>query len=141
MAYCRKRLGCSFNVAFKLIGGIIMDILKEQTPIAKKEHVCNWCGGKIAKGEKYYRQTVIFDGSIYDWISHLDCYGLVDLLNMYDYDDGNGIDEECFRQCIDEYIDTHHYDKEVDDIDKEWDNIPMHEKVKKIVEELKGEQP
>ena len=118
-----------------------MDILKEQTPIARKEHVCNWCGGKIAKGEKYHRQTVLFDGSIYDWISHLDCYELTGLINMWDYDYGDGINEEDFRQCIDEYIYTHHYDKEVDDIDKEWDNIPMHEKVKKIIEELKGEKP
>ena len=117
-----------------------MDILKEQTPIAKKEHVCNWCGGKIAKGEKYSRSTILFDDSIYDWISHLDCYELTGLLNMDDYDYGDGINEEDFRQCIDEYIYTYHYDKEMDDIDKEWDNIPMHEKVKKIIEELRKEK-
>lgn len=118
-----------------------MDILKEQTPIARKEHVCFWCGGKIAKGEKYRRSTILFDGRIYDWKSHLDCDELTGLLDMYDYDDGDGIDEVTFEECVNEYIYTHHYDKEVDDIDKEWYDIPMHEKVKKIIEELKEKQP
>ena len=114
-----------------------MGIIKEQFPIAIKEHVCKWCGGKIAKGEKYRRSTIIFDGSIYDWISHLDCYELTGLLNMYDYDDGDGINAEHFYLCVDEYIDTHHSNGE---IDKEWDNIPMHDKVKKIIKELKEKQ-
>lgn len=117
-----------------------MDILKEHTPIAKKEHVCNWCGGKIAKGEKYRRDTILFDGRIYDWISHLDCYELTGLLNMCDYDDGYGIDEETFRECVDEYIYTHHYDNDLDDIEKEWDNLSIHEKVKRIIEELRKEK-
>lgn len=31
--------------------------LKFNHPIARKEHVCNWCGGVIPVGEKYERQV------------------------------------------------------------------------------------
>ena len=114
--------------------------LKNANPIAKKEHICNWCDGKIAKGEKYNRQTILFDGSIYDWKSHLDCLKLTGLLDMFDYDDGEGINDETFRECVDEYIYTHHYDNNLDDIEQEWDNLSTYEKVKKIIEELKKEE-
>ena len=114
--------------------------LRNANPVAKKEHVCNWCGSKIVKGEKYNRQTILFDGRIYDWVSHLDCLELTGLLNMFDYDDGNGINDETFRECVDEYIYTHHYDTDLDDIEKEWDNLSIHEKVKKIIEDLKRDK-
>ena len=71
-----------------------MNTLKETRPVANKEHTCNWCGGKIVKGEKYNRQTILFDGRIYDWVSHLDCLELTGLLDMFDYDYGDGINDE-----------------------------------------------
>lgn len=117
-----------------------MKELRNATPVAKKEHVCNWCGSNIIKGEKYNRQTILFDGRIYDWVSHLDCLELTGLLNMFDYDYGDGINDETFRECVDEYIYTHHYDTDSDDIEKEWDNLSIHEKVKKIIEELRRDK-
>ena len=59
---------------------------------------------------------------------------------MFDYDYGDGINDETFRECVDEYIYTHHYDNDLDDIEKEWDNLSIHEKVKKIIEELKRDK-
>ena len=117
-----------------------MKELRSTNPVAKKEHVCNWCGGKIVKGEKYNRQTILFDGRIYDWVSHLDCLELTGLLDMFDYDYGEGINDDTFRECVDEYIYAHHYDKGADDIEEEWDNISMYEKVKKIVNELRQDK-
>ena len=95
-----------------------MNTLKETRPVANKEHVCNWCGSKIVKGEKYNRQTILFDGSIYDWVSHVDCLELTGLLNMFDYDYGDGINEDIFKECVEEYIYEHHYDNDLDDIEK-----------------------
>ena len=115
---------------------MIMKTLKETMPVANKEHTCNWCGGKIVKGEKYNRQTILFDGRIYDWVSHLDGLELTCLLNMYDYDCGEGISEDTFQECVDEYIYAHHYDKGADEIEKEWQNLSLYGKVVKIVKEI-----
>lgn len=113
-----------------------MQELKETTPVARKKHVCNWCGGKIVKGEKYNRQTCIFDGFIYDWVSHLDCLELTGLLNMFDYDDGDGIDEERFKQCVQDYINENHYNDDTDQFDEGWDGLSVYDAVLKIKEEL-----
>lgn len=113
-----------------------MNTLKETRPVANKEHTCNWCGGKIVKGEKYNRQTNLFDGRIYDWVSHLDCLELTGLLNMFDYDYGDGINEDIFKECVEEYIYEHHYNKDKEDIEKEWQNLSLYDKVVKIVKEI-----
>lgn len=45
-------------------------ILKETYPTAKKEHICEFCGYKIQPGQKYVRQTNVYDGVVYD-LSHI----------------------------------------------------------------------
>ena len=110
--------------------------LKTTTPVARKEHICNWCGGKIAKGEKYNRQTILFDGRIYDWVSHLDCLGLTGLLNMFDYDDGEGIDESTFQECVQDYINEHHYNHDTEQFDEGWGGLSVYNAVLKVKEEL-----
>lgn len=50
-----------------------MEILRNVQPTARKEHKCEYCGGIIHVGEKYDRQTNVFDGRIYDWICHIEC--------------------------------------------------------------------
>ena len=47
-----------------------METLRNVQPTARKEHKCEYCGGIIHVGEKYDRQTNVFDGHIYDWICH-----------------------------------------------------------------------
>ena len=69
----------------------MLTMLKESHPIAKKEHICEFCGGKINKGQKYCRQTNIYDGYIYDWIEHEECYQIASELDMSgecDFDEG-----------------------------------------------------
>lgn len=113
-----------------------MTELKTTTPFARKEHVCNWCGGKIFKGEKYDRQTILFDGRIYDWVSHLDCLELTGLLNMFDYDYGEGINEDTFQECVRDYINEHHYNYDTDQFDEGWEGLSVYDAVLKIKEEL-----
>lgn len=45
-----------------------MKVLRDKTPIARKEHRCEFCGEVIHVGEKYNRQTNVYDGCIYDWV-------------------------------------------------------------------------
>ena len=113
-----------------------MENLRTKTLVARKEHICNWCGGKIVKGEKYNRQTCIFDGYIYDWVSHLDCLELTGLLDMFDYDDGEGITEYTFQECVRDYIDEHHYNYDTEQFDEGWDGLSVYDAVLKIKEEL-----
>ena len=113
-----------------------MEALKTTTPVARKKHVCNWCGGKIVEGEKYNKQATLFDGRIYDWVSHLDCLVLADLLNMFDYDDGDGIDEKIFEGRVRDYINENHYNDDTAQFDEGWDGLSVHDAVIKIKEEL-----
>ena len=46
-----------------------MKVLRDKTPVARKEHRCNFCGGVISVGEKYNRQTNVYDGRVDDWVS------------------------------------------------------------------------
>ena len=116
----------------------MLTTLKESHPIARKEHICEFCGCKINKGQKYYRQTNIYDGCIYDWKGHEECSQIASELDMYgecDYDEG--LTPECFRDILDEYIYQEHYDDITDDIAEEWQNLTRYEEVCKILEELK----
>ncbi len=108
--------------------------LRHEHPIARKEHTCMWCGGKIAVGEKYCRQTLLYDGYLYEWKNHEVCSELAGSLDMF-YECGDeGLDEEYFKECIDNYIWEHHQN-ENDEIDEGWDLPTYYEKVLKILEE------
>lgn len=61
-----------------------MEVLREQRPVAKKVHYCGFCGEKILPGQKYIRQTNVYDGCIGDFKSHIDCMELSHALSMYD---------------------------------------------------------
>ena len=116
----------------------MLTTLKDSHPIARKEHICEFCGGKINKGQKYYRQTNIYDGCIYEWIEHEECHQIASALDMYgkcDFDEG--LSPERFRDILDEYIYQEHYDDITDDIAEDWKNLTKYEEVCKILEELK----
>ena len=44
-------------------------ILRETYPTANKEHGCEFCCEKITIGQKYVRQTNVYDGVVYDFIT------------------------------------------------------------------------
>lgn len=112
-------------------------------PTARKEHRCMWCCGTIKVGEKYERQTLKYDNQIYDWVSHLECKELTSVLNMYDWDNGNGITEDIFQEYIQEYLYNHHYNKETDTYDDDYDldQKSYHDIVLKILQEKNSVTP
>lgn len=117
-----------------------MEILKELMPVARKEHKCMFCHGTITKGQKYLRQTNVFDGEIGDWICHQECDTLARVLGMYDDCGPDGcINDEDFECSVEQYISDEHYDRDTQDIEADWQGLTRYEKVKKILNELEIE--
>lgn len=53
------------------------DLLHSKTVTARKPHQCSTCQiTAIQAGEKYTRDTLIYDGDIYDWVQCELCAGL-----------------------------------------------------------------
>ena len=111
--------------------------IKDSHPIARKEHICELCGCKINKGQKYYRQTNVYDGRIYDWIEHEECLEIASELDMYDECDDEGLSSEVFEEILDNYIHREHYDDITDDIAEDWQGLTRYEEVCIILQELK----
>ena len=84
-----------------------IELMKRETPKARKEHKCSFCYGTIPKGEVYDKSTILLDGYFYEWKSHNLCYEIYSFLDMYDLDDGDGVDSDTFMQAINDY----HYEE------------------------------
>ena len=105
--------------------------IKDSHPIAKKEHICELCGCTINKGQKYYRQTNVYDGRIYDWVEHEECREIASELDMFgecDYDEG--LSSDLFKEILNDYIYQEH-------IAEDWQGLTRYEEVCKILEEVK----
>ena len=74
-----------------------MGTLNECISTARKDHRCEYCGGIIHKGEKYMRQTNVFDGDIYTFKCHDLCHTLASFLCE---DDGDGIMVEYWQDIV-----------------------------------------
>ena len=48
-------------------------LLREAHPTARKAHHCSLCTGPIRPGETYSRQTLVYDGQVYDWLECSAC--------------------------------------------------------------------
>ena len=110
--------------------------LKFNHPIARKEHVCTWCGGKIKVGEKYDRQTLMYDDYLYEWKNHKICLKLANALDMFKDCDDCGLDEQSFRDNIEQYLYDNHTDAE-GNVLEEWDLPTTYEKVLKLADEFR----
>lgn len=117
----------------------MLTVLRETYPTARKEHVCEFCGEKIAIGQKYVRQTTIYDGTIYDFVTHRECEEVAHKLRMYDDCDDEGLDGESFRENLKEYVYANHYDEHTDDVYTSW-QVNYYDMAKKILKELKMEK-
>ncbi len=118
----------------------MIENISNSHPVARKDHICDLCGCIIPKGEKYRRQTNVYDGRIYNFACHFDCDEVASRLNFYgecDYDEG--LTSEYFLEAIDQYIFDNHYDNEKDDIAKDWQGLSYIEASRKILNELKQE--
>lgn len=49
------------------------DLIRHTTPTARTTHRCMLCTGPIDVGETYTRDTLVFDGRVYDWIECQQC--------------------------------------------------------------------
>jgi len=66
---------------------------------AIKEHRCDFCGGRIPKGDTYTKSTHKGDGDIYDWKTHKHCADIATRLKMYD-DCDEGLTADGFQESI-----------------------------------------
>jgi len=100
---------------------------------ARKDHVCNYCGGIIKKGEKHTYGVFKFD-YIYQWRNHFKCGELVSTLKMEgDY----GITEEIFYEDIcDKFKEIWRGKDESYVKSKEFKSIPFLEKVEFVYEHV-----
>lgn len=48
-------------------------LLRRSTPTARKTHYCSLCTGPVMSGQTYTRETVVYDGHIYDWLTCTPC--------------------------------------------------------------------
>lgn len=70
--------------------------LEHKTRLARKEYTCDYCGGKIDKGERYDYYKGVNDGEIFVWRSHLSCQSVAD--SIWDYCDlDEGMSEDDFQ--------------------------------------------
>ncbi len=106
----------------------MIKVLRNKTTIARKEHRCEFCGEVIHVGEKYYRQTNVYDGCIYDWVCHCDCLQLACELDMFD-DCDEGIDGDGFINSLNQYVHDNHYDDKILALSR-------YELVKKVLDEF-----
>jgi hypothetical protein len=72
--------------------------LESKDKVARKQHICDYCGEIIEKGEEYHYYKGVCDGNIFEWESHLSCQRICDAI--WDYaDPDEGMTADDFWQC------------------------------------------
>ena len=72
-------------------------VLSDKTVRARKPHKCSTCGAvAVEPGQEYRRETLIYDGRIYDWVMCGPCDEL--FMEVYDY-----------AYCSDEGVSSHEF--------------------------------
>lgn len=79
-----------------------MEVLQEKTRTAAKLHRCDYCYGIIEKGDSYNNSTLVADGEIWTWKSHVHCQELALKLNMFAECYGEGLTADDFQETITE---------------------------------------
>ncbi len=90
-----------------------MTTIKSNDRKARKDHLCDWCLGKITKGEIYESAFLKNDGTAYQWKNHKDCSWIADKLKMFDQcDPGEGVSTSDFMENIWQEFDRLGFKKE-----------------------------
>lgn len=76
-----------------------METIQQSEIKANKPHICNYCGGEIAKGEQYLRSVHKYEGEIYTWKAHKSCQQIASDLQMFDNAD-EGVTMDYFIEQI-----------------------------------------
>ena len=77
-----------------------MNHYSEKTPMARKPHTCEECGGKIQVGEKYIRYFCIFEGDVFHGARCSDCDPIFNKLNRLYWDGEIGVPLGCLVEEI-----------------------------------------
>lgn len=74
-----------------------MDYGSSTYPVAKKQHVCDWCCDKIEIGTKYRKQPIFDEGKAFSFKTHKHCDDLVEKLKILEggFDDGLSSSDFC----------------------------------------------
>lgn len=88
------------------------------------------CNCKIKKGQRYYRQTCVYD-YVYDFIEHEECNAIAKELDMYDGCD-EGLNDETFTSCLDQYVYDNYPEEEADSLD----TMSCYDKVCRVLEDI-----
>ena len=127
------------EIILELVNDIPSLIRMQELSLIELKKRCEFCCEKIAIGQKYVRQTNIYDGTIYDFVTHQECNEVAHELNMYDDCDDSGLDGDSFRENLNAYVYANHYDEHTDDVYTSW-QLNYYEIAKKILKELKTEK-
>lgn len=100
------------------------ETIEHRNRIARKAYSCDYCGGKIEKGETYDYYKGKYDGELFDWHAHLACQRVADAIWLYvDPDDGMGEDQfqDGCQEVCQRFIcpDCQEWNKEYDECDKD----------------------
>lgn len=77
-----------------------MDNISTKNRKARKNHKCSYCGSNIFKGEIYENQVNTDGGTLWEWKSCQHCQDIVDQMFKAGWDDGEGLNDEHFREFI-----------------------------------------
>lgn len=87
------------------------ELLRESRPKARKDHHCSCCTGLIPAGTTYGRETLIYDGRIYDWLTCDGCEGLTYIVYEWAYCPDEGVGPEEYTEWAEENRDDPEYGK------------------------------
>lgn len=70
------------------------ELIDSKDKKSRKIHICDLCGGEIAKGEQYHWSKGLYDGTFYEWHEHKRCEFICgQIWNYVDPDEGMTRDE------------------------------------------------
>lgn len=74
-------------------------LLHQARPTARKVHRCSCCGGIIRAGQMYCRDTFVYDGRVYDWLTCPGCEPLRTIVDAWSSAAcGEGISADDYRE-------------------------------------------
>lgn len=118
-----------------------METIRTSIVKARKQHTCDYCGGKISKGEKYKHIINVCDRRPYTWRSHLSCAKLCGKIWNY-VDPDEGMESDAFCEAVYELANTFYcpfhcdeYDKDLHDCDSGFDYDVCVERFAKFMED------
>lgn len=61
----------------------MIEILLNKIRKANKNHICDFCGFTINKGDRYSISSIVDSGTVYTWKSHISCEKLCSIFDEY----------------------------------------------------------